>query len=155
MTRIPVILALALLCVASSNAIAGAANATFRCDSAPDRGSKVTIEGTIPGDFAEFELRLIDSNGSIAMSDSRETISVITDFANGVFTLSVARGDQRNLSLYALPKTVKHSRGASRETVATFTAVLVEAPKPGYVGPVNYDAMIRNVRMSCKFSHSI
>jgi len=116
---------------------------------------KVTLDGDIPGDFASFELRLSNSAGTVTVSDREERISVIENFAKGVFTIAVTRADDRGLSLYALPDTIKRSVGPNGETRAKFAAVLVNAPKPGYVGPVNYDSMLRDIRLTCAYEYSI
>lgn len=153
MFRFVIAAALVSSCMAST-ARAGANNADFHCVSTQGK-TKVTLDGNIPGDFASFELRLSDSVGTTVMSDQRERISVVENFAKGVFTIAVTREDGRNLLLYALPATVKRSVGPDGESRARFSAVLLEAPKPGYEGPASYETTLRNVSLSCTYEYSI
>jgi hypothetical protein len=154
MARIAILVVLIALCMAPTAAHAGANNADFHCTSIPG-APKITLDGNIPGDFASFELQLSNSAGTTTMSDRDERISVIQDFGKGVFTIAVTRADDRNLLLYALPATVKRSVGPNGETRAKFSAVILEAPKPGYSGPVNYESILRDVRLSCTYEYSI
>jgi hypothetical protein len=153
MTRFAIAVAVVVFC-APICARAGSNNADFRCQSTQGK-AKVTLEGNIPGDFASFELRLSGPTGTSTMSDRDDRISVIENFAKGVFTIAVTRADDRNLLLYAVPSTVKRTGGPNGETKATFSAVLLEAPKPGYSGPVAYDSVLRNVKLSCTYEYSI
>ena len=89
------------------------------------------------------------------MADNNGTINVITAFDKGVFTIAVSLKDTRNLLLYAIPKTVKAHGGSRREVKARFEAILLEAPKPGYKGPVNYDSIVEDVPLTCSFEHAI
>ena len=133
--------------------LAGASNATIECNTKYGK-SGITLSGSIPGDFAEFELRIKNANGVFDMADNNGTINVITAFDHGVFTIAVTMKDTRNLLLYAIPKTVKAQGGNSREVKARFDAILLEAPKPGYKGPVNYDSVVRDVPLNCSFEHA-
>ena len=138
----------------SSGAQAGAANADFHCTSAPG-APKLALEGNIPGDFASFELRLSSETATETMTDADERISVIENFAKGVFTVAVTRADDRNLLLYALPTTIKLTRGPNREVRASFSAMLLQAPKPGHLGPQTYESTLRDVPLTCTYVHSI
>ena len=153
MSRYIIAAALSASCLAST-ARAGANNADFHCVSTQGK-AKVTLDGNIPGDFASFELRLSDSVGATVMTDRHERISVVENFAKGVFTIAVTREDGRNLLLYALPATVKRSVGSGGESRARFSAVLLEAPKPGYEGPASYETTLRDVSLSCTYEYSI
>ena len=138
----------------SSGVHAGTANADFHCASAPG-ASKLTLDGNIPGDFASFELRLSNEHATETMTDEDGRISVIENFAQGVFTVAVTGSDDRNLLLYALPATIKHTSGPNREVRASFSAMLLQAPKPGHLGPQTYESTLRDAPMSCTYAHSI
>lgn len=72
--------------------LAGANNASLECHAKPGNGA-ISLAGSIPGDFAEFELRLKAANGVVDTLDTNGTIGVIIDFEKGVFTLSVIMQD--------------------------------------------------------------
>jgi hypothetical protein len=139
----------------SNMASAGSSNANLECEATNKNGSGVKLSGSIPGDEASFELKLTNKNGEIILSDAKEKITVIAAFKKSVFTMSVTLEDSRELILYAIPTSVKAQGGDSREVKASFDAILLQAPKPGYTGAVNYDSIIRNVPMRCSFEHSI
>ena len=138
----------------SSAVHAGAANADFHCTSAAG-APKLTLDGDIPGDFASFELRLSSQAATATMTDREERISVVENFAKGVFSIAVTKADDRNLLLYALPATVKHSRGPNSEVRAHFSAVLLQAPRPGHVGAATNESTLRNIPMTCTYVHYI
>jgi hypothetical protein len=147
---------IAALLIHSSTANAGSSNASFDCAATSKNHSGLKLSGTIPGDESWFELKLSNKkNQSLLLSDKNGKIVVIAAFKKAVFTLSVTLEDSRELLLYAIPATVKAQGGDSREVKASFDAILLQAPKPGYMGDVNYDSMIRNVPMRCSFSHSV
>lgn len=129
--------------------LAGASDATLECNTKSGKGG-ITLSGSIPGDFDEFELRLKSANGVFDMDDNNGTINVITAFDKGVFTIAVSlKEDTRNLLLYAIPKTVKAHGGSRRLVKARFEAILLEAPKPGY------DSIVEDVPLTCSFEHDI
>lgn len=154
MTRIAVSAFFLGLCFAPSEGLAGSNNADFHCTSSPG-SAKLALDGNIPGDFASFELRLSNSAGTTTMSDHNERISVIENFEKGVFSIAVTSADYRNLLLYAIPATIKHSAGPYGESKARFSAVILEAPEPGNVGPVNSESTLRNIRLSCTYDYAI
>lgn len=154
MVRIVFATAVCALCLASPDARAGAANAQLHCVS-PSGDARIALAGDIPGDFASFELRLSDATATTTMSDRDERISVIENFAKGVFTIAGTRSDDRNLLLYALPASIKRILGPNREFRAKFSAVLLEAPRPGRAGPVSHDSTLRNIRLSCAYEYAI
>lgn len=135
--------------------IAGAGNAELHCKAKTSGYVGMTISGSIPGDLAEFDLQIKSASGVVVMTNAKEKISVITAFDQGVFTVAVTLPDSRDLLLYAVPKTVKSQGGSRREVTASFDAMLIEGPKPGYKGPVNYESMIRDVLFRCTFEHSV
>ena len=149
-----VLFACCVLSLWSSGALAGAASADFHCTSAPG-APKLSLDGNIPGGFASFELRLSSETATETMTDGDERISVIENFAKGVFTVAVTRSDDRNLLLYALPTTIKRTRGPNREVRASFSAMLLQAPKPGHLGPQRYESTLRDVPLTCTYVHSI
>jgi hypothetical protein len=143
-----------VLSLSSSAVLAGANNAELQCNAVSHGG--LSLKGSIPGDFAEFDLTLKGPKGSISMSDkTNDKISVIDVFKHGVFTLDISQSAGRGLVLYAIPRTVKYVGGANREKKAAFDAVLMAAPIPGYSGPDNYDSWLHDVPFKCKYSFSI
>lgn len=147
---------LALLALVSAPAPvrAGAANATLRCEGR-DGKAAVKLEGEIPGDFAEFQLTLSRGKDKLELSEASDEIHVVEAFADKAFSLVVTRKDGRHLKLYARPATVKPSKGAHDAVDARFEAVLLEGPKPGHSGPVNYEAFVRNVKLRCEYHYAI
>jgi hypothetical protein len=143
----------------STISLAGSNNASLECVATSKNGSGLKLSGSIPVDEAWFKLKLSNKHGEIVLSDPKEKIVVITAFKKSVFTMSVILADSRELILYAIPASVKAQGGDSREVKANFDAILLAAPRPGYVGEVNYnsiyDSIIRNVPMRCSFQHSV
>jgi len=131
---------------------AEASNAKLSCKSTTTNGNNITLNGMIPGDFAEFYLELKMGGKVIFMNDNKDSIYVITDFDQQVFTVAVGRQDGRDLLFYAVPNTLK-TKGNKQYVKATFAAVLMEGPKPGYKGPVTYHAMLHNVKMQCIYEY--
>jgi hypothetical protein len=109
-------------------ALAGADNASLECTGKYNNGV-ISLTGSVPGDLAEFD--------------------------KGVFTVAATEPDRRNLLLYAIPKSVQAQGGARRNVKASFDAILMEAPKPGYKGPINYYSLIREVPLHCTFKHEV
>jgi hypothetical protein len=153
LARLPALLLLGLA-AAPSRAEAGAANATLRCEG-KDGKAAVKLEGEIPGDFAEFQLTLSRGKDSLELSEASDEIHVVEAFADKAFSFVVTRKDGRHLKLYARPATVKPSKGAHDAVDASFEAVLLEGPKPGHSGPVDYEAFVRNVKLRCQYHYSI
>ena len=134
---------------------AGASNATLNCKATNTGGSGITLDGEIPGDFAEFNLTLANRNGALKYSDADGTATTVTAFSQGVFTLKLQLNDGAELVLYAIPKTVKAKGGDARLVDASFDALLMRAPRPGYDPKSTLDAYVRNVPMRCQFHHSV
>jgi hypothetical protein len=149
------VLVSAIFLLLPSRGSIGAANALLECKSVGQKRGELALSGDIPGDFAEFHLKLKSNTAELLMSDEKDRIYVIEDFNRQVFTIAVGREDDRNLQLYAIPGSIKARSGANRLLNARFDAILLEAPKPGYVGPVNYQSMLRGVKMSCTYKYSI
>ena len=146
---------------------AGAAPAVLSCKSVGQAGGGITLSGKIPGDYEIFDIKIkrgkkesemkslsaiegdldpavktkLEEDGVIAAD---RVITVVEDFARGVFTMALRRGESYDLRLYALPSTVR-SRISPNSTKATFEGILLEgdtgASKP--------------VRMRCTYDHSI
>jgi hypothetical protein len=134
---------------------AGASNATLSCQATNAGGSGITLEGEIPGDFAEFNLTLSNRNGTLKYSDADGTATTVIAFSTGVFTLALQLNDGTELVLYAIPKTVKAKGGDARLVEASFDALLLRAPRPGFDPKATLDAYVRNVPMRCQFQHSV
>lgn len=149
------ILAGTLLILLPGKAGMGAANAQLECRSVDSKTGTLTLKGSIPGDFAEFRLELENKQGKVVMSDAQDNIHVIEDFKRQVFTMTVARVDGPDLQLYAIPNTIKVRRGANRLVDASFDAILLEAPKPEYDGPVDSESVLRGIKMRCTYKYSI
>jgi hypothetical protein len=135
------------------SAWAGANNAKFQCQGKSSLNQSLTLSGSIPGDFSDFELRLQNKSGAIVMNQVRDKINVIAAFDRRVFTMAVTLADGRNLLLYAIPTSVKAKGGQRREVKASFDAILLEAPKPGVTGN-DRSSIIRDVPLRCSFNHS-
>ena len=134
---------------------AGASNAALSCQATNAGGSGITLEGEIPGDFAEFNLTLVNRNGALKYSDADGTATTVIAFSQGVFTLALQLNDGAELVLYAIPKTVKAKGGDARLVEANFDALLMRAPRPAYDPKSTLDAYVRNVPMRCQFQHSV
>ena len=141
--------------VGSRVASAGANNARLDCKSVDQNKKRVRLHGDVPGDFAEFSLTLEVGDSSITMSMPDDKIEVVTELSKGVFTLAVALADGRPLKLYAIPTSLKVKGGSRRLFDASFDAVLLEAPKPGYVGPLTAASMTKDVKLTCTLKHDI
>ena len=74
---------------------AGASNAKLSCQATNAGGSGITLEGEIPGDFAEFNLTLVNRNGALKYSDADGTATTVIAFSQGVFTLALQLNDGR------------------------------------------------------------
>lgn len=143
-----------LLCPAL--AVSGANNAVLNCVSTANNGEKLRLTGSIPGDFSEFSLTLSSARSSLTLSNSSGTISVIDDFKNLMFTLSVTGKDQSTLLLYGLPKSMTHKAGLYGKIDATFAAVLKDAPSPDpKVKSSTSGSVISDVPLSCAYHYSI
>ena len=134
---------------------AGASNASLSCQATNAGGSGITLDGEIPGDFAEFNLTLANRNGVLKYSDTDGTVTTVIAFSKGVFTLKLQLNNGTELALYAIPKTVTAKGGDARLVDASFDALLMHAPRPGYDPKSNLDAYVRNVPMRCRFHHSV
>lgn len=144
-------LLLALLIVPAT-ATAGAANAGLRCVS---RDKKLVIEGDIPGDFAEFKLTVAKNGKSKTYSDKTgDRIVVFGHFSKRIFTLAVLPKKGVEVRMFALPRSVRvKSKGHS--TKGTFTVQLIVAPNPGVEDPMSLSAMIRGLKLTCTYDHTI
>jgi hypothetical protein len=137
------------------SAFGGADNAKLNCESASSQANPARLSGDVPGDVAEFSLTLDVGGDSIVMSSPDDKIEVVTELSKGVFTLAVAHADGRSLQLYAVPSSVKVKGGSRRLFHATFDAVLLKAPKPGYKGPLMAASMLRDIKLTCTLKHEI
>ena len=130
-------------------AVAGANNATLNCVSTAGNGERLRLAGSIPGDFGSFSISLDSSSSSLVMSDSSHSISIIDDFKNKMFTLTVTGKDQSILILYGLPKTMTHKSGPGGSMDATFAAVLRKTWTSGY------EDVSPSIPFSCAYHYSI
>ena len=139
----------------ASVAFGGASNAKLDCKSESANKTPVRLTGDVPGDFAEFSLKLDVGGNSIVMSTPDDKIEVVAELSKGVFTLAVERADGRSLRLYAVPSTVKVKGGSRRLFDARFDAVLLEAPNPGSADPLAEASMLKDVKLGCTMKHEI
>ena len=131
---------------------AGAANASLEC-AAKSKKSAIKLSGIIPVAFEDFQILLKNANGVIDVTDKNGTISVISDFGRGVFTVAVTLKDTRDLSLYAIPSTVKSSMRTYPKR-ARFDALL-NAPEPSHTGdPHGTDSWIRDELLTCTYEYN-
>jgi hypothetical protein len=136
------------------SARAGSNNADLDCKASGTR-QPVSLRGSIPGDFAEFSLTLERGGTSVSMSSPDDRINVVIELAKGVFTMAVNVRDGRELSMYAVPSSVRVKGGSQRLFDATFDAVLLTAPRPGHVGPQTSASLLHDVKMTCTLHHQI
>jgi hypothetical protein len=139
----------------ASIAFGGADNAKLDCESATSSETSTRLSGDVPGDFAEFSLKLEVEGSSILMSSPDDKIEVVTELSKGVFTLTVEHSDRRSLRLYAVPSSVKVKGGSRRLFNATFDAVMLQAPKPGYSGPPTAASLVKDIKLTCTLKHHI
>jgi hypothetical protein len=92
-----------------THAFAGAANADLKCTA---RG--LTIEGNIPGDFAEHDLTITSGGRKVRLASDGlakegSKLQVVDRMSDSVWTLSAQEGEGYYgwAQMYALPKTVK------------------------------------------------
>jgi hypothetical protein len=100
-------------------------------------------------------LKLEVGGNSIVMSYPDDKIEVVTELSKGVFTLAVAHSDGRALRLYAVPSSVKVKGGSRSLFDATFDALMLEAPRPGYSGPLTAASVLKDVKLTCTLNHHI
>jgi hypothetical protein len=104
----------ALLLASSASAFAGAANADLLCRSK----SGVEVKGSIPGDFAEFDLTVSHAGASSRLfsvlnqetsaTEENAKLAVVESQKDGVWTLSAELLQGYGLlHMYALPKTFR------------------------------------------------
>lgn len=142
---------LALLATASPKPVrAGAANAQVTCHGS-GKHADLRIVADIPGDFAEYKVKLVYKSVEKVWHDTGNPMIVsVHDFERKVFVVGV--GDE--FVLYADPKTVEFvTKETNRELHADFRA-FVSAPKPGAEkwGADNY---LDHVPVACKYDFSI
>ena len=135
-------------------AFGGTAPSHLSCKSTNKGKPTVVLKGVIPVRGDDINLTLSLGASKLLIEEWESMPHVIEALDNRVFSFVIRRKDERNLVFYALPRTVKAKKG-SRSIHARFEAMLVKAPKPGYVGPVSDKAMIRNIRMSCIYDRRL
>ncbi len=134
----------------AAQAYAGASNTVLSCKSAD---GKVTLQGHVPGDIAEFELKAnMNTRAQFAGVSLSETVNqktgqleshgqivVIEDLAQGVYTLEAndmnAEKNGEMIRLYAIPSTVKYKKG-SNSSKASFSAKLTASGENGSIDRV-------------------
>lgn len=121
----------------SFNCVAGASNAELKCNSIKN---KVTLEGDIPGDYADFNLTL-KNNKTIIMGNEDDRIEVVTNLSQHIFIASVMLSNKDYFLLYAVPNSIKYRGGSSRLFSANFKAVL--------------NTSSEQIGMQCTLNHSI
>lgn len=129
---------------------AGSANGTLTCKNAK---KKITLQGEIPGDHAEFDLTLTVGKKSLSWSDKGSTLVIFNELRKKVLTLDVAQKEGPPVRLFALPETVKTTTGKHRAIDATFKATL-NAPNPAKPKAWGPDAL-QGVTLKCTYSYSI
>ena len=136
-----------------ASAFAGAANAGIECQGT-GRYQDVRIDGSIPGDFAEFSLKVQHGSAEMTYSD-RETgqeIFVLKNFRKRVFSFVVRLPDGNSIEVYAVPRGFR-ARTRRHATNATFRAVLNLAPDPA--NEVETGGFLRDVPLRCEYDYAI
>lgn len=136
-------------------AYAGAANADLDCKAINARDKGLTLSGSVPGDFSEFNLKLQKAQHSVVLEGGSEHIEIVIDFKKRQFKLRVQRASSAALALTAIPSTIKYKGGRRDNVVASFDAKLLQAPNPMVKSDAKAPPLVRNVRMQCKFKHEI
>ena len=130
----------------------GSSNAKIFCMSNEKSDHSIALSGMIPGDFAEFNLVLKVDGESTLMSNKQDSIFVINNFAQKVFTIAIGRKEGVDLLFYAIPSTLKYKENNQRINAA-FSAIIVEVSQPGH-GAVTYQSILYNVKMRCTYEYS-
>lgn len=140
--------------VFAGQAQAGGSNAELRCVS---KNQKVTVSGSIPGDFAEFRLAFRENSATMTMTDGPEKergdrIFVLEDFKRGVFSVAVALPEGLEFKLYGIPQSV---RKAGKRTTKRFQAILLTAPRPSLRAWNDANAYFHQLPMSCSHKYEL
>lgn len=140
--------------VLAVRAEAGSANADLHCVS---KNKKVTVSGSIPGDFAEFELEFEENGTVMTMTDDpaksgKDRVFVHEDFKKGVFAVAVGHPERPNFLLYGVPRSVRKS---AKRTLKKFKAVLQTAPRPSLKEWNDASAYFDRLPMSCTYKYEI
>lgn len=145
----------------SERAAAGASNAELKCSALAGPKSKLpllTLEGEVPGDFAEFTLTIAQGEWSIALGDQNgrsDRVHVVESWSNRVFTLVVSGQDPlHDLKLYAVPSSVGVTRIPGGRKVK-FNAIGEQVPIPGFTGTVSHAAYHHDLKLKCTWQLTI
>lgn len=131
------------------DARAGSSNADLTCTATGKKSLGLVLRGEIPGDHADFSLRLENADGRIDMNESENTIHVVDSFRDQVFTLAVGSKTGQNVHLYAVPRTIK-TTDIPGGFKASFDAILKFAPNPSTKAE-----SLHGVRMKCEYSYDV
>jgi hypothetical protein len=112
----------------ASHAHAGTANADLTCHGRDPAAPAFVLEADIPGDEAYFSLALkAGGKQTVYQTDGSgdgDRIAVVEDLHYGVFTLSIWRGKDVEVTLYALPKSVRRGVAPDGRERHEFNALL-------------------------------
>jgi hypothetical protein len=115
----------------------------------PGKKDGLTLRGLIPATQPALELTIKEGAGSLTLDAERgDQAHAVEAFDDRVFTLVVTRKEGGELSLYALPRSIKARRDAYAMH-SSFDAVLVRAPRPGQSGTIT------NVRLRCLYDYEV
>lgn len=140
----------ALLAISNIEPVhAGASNALMTCNGS-GKNAGLQIVADIPGDFAEYNVKLEYQSAQKVWSDSDNPMIVsVHDFERKVFVVGVGE----EFVLYADPKTIHFvAKEPNRELHASFSA-FVSAPKPGTT-QWSAGGYLDHVRVTCKYDFS-
>ena len=134
-------------------AAAGATQVGLSCRS---KDGALAIEGSVPGDAAEFSVTLTVQGRRLDLrSDDGLTITSFDFIDDSVFAFSIKppQSYAPYLRLYALPKTMtrKGSKRANQVT-AKFDAML-QASNPS--APLDFSKALFDQRVSCEYKYSL
>ena len=139
---------------------AGMANADLTCRMRDPSAPGFTLEGNVPGNQADFALTIAAAGKQTRYADDGsgggDGIAVVDDLDYGVFTLSIWRDDVVELTLYALPKSVRKGKAPDGRERFEFNALLRSAPTPGAQrGQYGYDSHVQDLVLRCTHDYGV
>lgn len=142
--------------------LAGMANADLSCRMRDPAAPAFELVGNIPGDQADFSLTLTAAGKQSAYgaddAGDGDGIAVVEDLHYGVFTLSIWRSEKVEVTLYALPKSVRRSVAPDGRKRFEFNALLRSAPRPGAERGTygyGYDGLVHDLVLRCTHDYGV
>ena len=139
---------------------AGMANADLACEMRDPAAPAFTLKGNIPGDQVDFSLTLEAAGRQTTYeadaAGDGDGIAVVDDLHYGVFTLSIWRGKDVEVTLYALPRSVREGVAPDGRKRFKFNALLRSAPSPGAErGQTGYRDRVHDLVLRCTHDYGV